>query len=191
VVLAHGPTEQPTTGETERTLRPLTLSTSWSALPQHATMNARLFPGVRPTRSSSCLRASFSCTSRLTFAAPLVASCNFSRQYAELIDVPIANKHLDSGCHCLIAGVSLGLASSLPRPQMLEFEHGGWCISISHGPSPSQCRLLISAPNMAVSGRPLGAIWAAYLFAPNKKPRPERMFGVPAFIEINCACGIY
>ena len=27
------------------------LSTSWSALPQHATMNARLFPGVRPTRS--------------------------------------------------------------------------------------------------------------------------------------------
>jgi hypothetical protein len=180
VVLARGPTEQPTTGETERTLRPLTLSTSWSALPQHATMNARLFPGVRPTRSSSCLRASFSCTSRLTFAAPLVASCNFSRQYAELIDVPIANKHLDSGCHCLIAGVSLGMASSLPRPQMLEFEHGVWCISIvSHGPSPSQCRLLISAPNMAVSGRPLGAIWAAYLFAPNKKPRPERMVGCP------------
>jgi len=25
-------------------LRPLTLSTSWSALPQHTTMNARLFP---------------------------------------------------------------------------------------------------------------------------------------------------
>jgi hypothetical protein len=73
------------------------------------------------------------------FAAPLVASCNFSRQYAELIDVPIANKHLDSGCHCLIAGVPLGLASSLPRSQMLEFEHGGCCISmVSHGPSPSQ-----------------------------------------------------
>ena len=31
---------------------------------------------------------------------------------------------------------------------------------------PSQCRLVVSAPNMAVSGRPLGAIWAAYLFVP-------------------------
>ena len=31
--------------------------------------------------------------------------------------MPIANEHLDSGRHCLIAGVSLGLASSLPRPQ--------------------------------------------------------------------------
>ena len=105
--------------------------------------------------------------------------------------MPIANKHIDSGCHCLIAGVSLGLASSLPRSQTLEFEHGGCCISIvSDGPSPSQCRLLISAPNMAVSGRPLGAIWAVYLFAPNKKPRPGRMVGAPeAFIEINCACG--
>ena len=92
--------------------------------------------------------------------------------------MPIANEHLDSGCHCLTAGVPLGLASSLPRPQMLEFEHGGSCISIvSHGPSPSQCRSLISAPNMAVRGRPLGAIWAAYLFVPNKKPRPGRMVG--------------
>ena len=55
---------------------------------------------------------------------------------AELIGAPIANEHLDSGCHCLIAGVSFGLASSLPRPQMLEFEHGGLCMSIvSHGPS--------------------------------------------------------
>jgi hypothetical protein len=74
---------------------------------------------------------------------------------------------------------------------MLEFEHGGCCISIvSHGPSPSQCRSPILAPNMAVSGRPLGAIWAVYLFAPNKKPRPGRMVGAPeAFIEINCACG--
>jgi hypothetical protein len=49
---------------------------------------------------------------RLAFATPLVASCNFSRQYAELIDVPIANEHLDSGCHCLITGFSLGPASS-------------------------------------------------------------------------------
>ena len=96
--------------------------------------------------------------------------------------MPIANEHLDSGCHCLIAGVWLGLASSLPRPQMLEFEHVGWYISIlSHDPSPPQCRLLISAPNMAVSGRPLGAIWAAYLFV-------GRMVGAPnALIEINDA----
>ena len=73
----------------------------------------------------------------MAFAVPLVASCNFSRQYAELIDVPIANEHLDSGCHRLIVGVSLGLASSLQRPQMLEFEHTGWCISVvSHDPSP-------------------------------------------------------
>jgi hypothetical protein len=150
-------------------------------------MNARLFPAFDP-RAQYLLARFVSCTSRLTFAAPLVASCNFSRQFAELIDVPIANKHLDSGC---IAGVSLGLASSLPRPQMLEFEHGGCCISIvSHGPSPSQCRSPILAPNMAVSGRPLGAIWAVYLFAPNKKPRPGRMVGTPeAFVEINCACG--
>jgi hypothetical protein len=34
---------------------------------------------------------------------------------------------------------------------------------------PSQCWLPISAPNVAVSGRPLGAIWAGYLFAPNIK----------------------
>jgi len=82
------------------------------------------------------------CTSRLAFAAPLVTSCNFSRQYAELIDVPIANEHLDSGCHRLIVGVSLGLASSLQRPQMLEFEHTGWCISVvSHDPSPSQMQV--------------------------------------------------
>jgi hypothetical protein len=53
----------------------------------------------------------------------------------ELIGVPIANEHLDSG-RCLIAGVSFGLASSPPRPEMLEFEHGGLCMSIvSHGPS--------------------------------------------------------
>jgi hypothetical protein len=76
-------------------------------------------------------------SSRLVFAAPLVASCNFSRQYAELIDVPIANEHLDSGCHCLIVGVSLGLPSSPQKPQMFEFEGTGWYISIaSHDPSP-------------------------------------------------------
>jgi hypothetical protein len=40
----------------------------------------------------------------------LVASWNFSRQYVELIDVPIANEHLDRGNHCLIAVASLGVA---------------------------------------------------------------------------------
>jgi hypothetical protein len=45
--------------------------------------------------------------------APLVARCNFSRQYAELIEVPIANEHLDRGQHLLIAVASLGVASSL------------------------------------------------------------------------------
>src|SRR5215471_17161431 len=93
-------------------------------------------------------------TSRLAFAAPLVTSCNFSRQYAELIDVPIANEHLDSGCHRLIVGVSLGLASSPQRPQMFEFEHTGWCISIvSHDPSP----LTMQVANL---GAKHGAEWA-------------------------------
>src|SRR5215831_15917135 len=36
---------------------------------------------------------------------------------------------------------------------------------------PHKCRLLTFAPNMAVSRHPLGAIWAAHLLAPNKKPR--------------------
>jgi hypothetical protein len=124
VVLARGPTQKPTTGEIERTLPPLTLSTSWSALPQHATMNARLCPGVRLMRTSSCLRASFPAVAGWPFALPLLASCNFSRQYAELIDVPITDEHLDSMCHRLIAGPSLGLASSQLRPQMFEFAHG-------------------------------------------------------------------
>jgi hypothetical protein len=40
----------------------------------------------------------------------------------------------------------------------------------------------------AQRGRPLGAIWAAYLFVLNKKPRPGRMVGAPkALIEINDA----
>src|SRR5262249_3615025 len=89
------------------------------------------------------------------------------RQYAELIDVPIPNEHLDRGHYCLIAVVSLGVASLL-EPQMLEL--GDCRIRIvSHDPSPSQCRLSISAPNVAVSGRPLGVIWAGYLSAPNIK----------------------
>jgi hypothetical protein len=76
-------------------------------------------------RSTNQLLARFvSCTSRMAFAVALVASCNFSRQYAELIDVPIANKHLDGGCHCLITAFSLGPASSQLRPQMFEFPHG-------------------------------------------------------------------
>jgi hypothetical protein len=54
------------------------------------------------------------------------------------------------------------VASSLLRSQMFDFKRQGWRISIvSHDPSPSQCRLPTSAPNMAVRGHPLGAIWAA------------------------------
>ena len=42
---------------------------------------------------------------------------------------------------------------------------------------------------MAVSGRPLGAIWAVYLFAPNIKAATWENGAPEAFIEINCACG--
>src|SRR5262249_6536675 len=99
---------------------------------------------------------------RSLFSASLVARRDLSRQYAELIDV-----HLDRGHYCLIAVVSL--VASLLKPQMLGL--GDCRIRIvSHDPSPSQCRLSISAPNMAVSRRPRGAIWAAYLFALNIHP---------------------
>jgi hypothetical protein len=75
---------------------------------------------------------------RMDVRATLVARCNFSRQHAELIAVPIANEHRDRGQHLLIAGVSLGVASSLLRPQMFEFKHDSWRISIvSHDPSPT------------------------------------------------------
>jgi hypothetical protein len=56
---------------------------------------------------------------RSLFSASLVARRDLSRQYAELIDVPIPNGHLDRGHYCLIAVVSLGIASLL-KPQMLE-----------------------------------------------------------------------
>jgi hypothetical protein len=45
--------------------------------------------------------------------APLVTRRDLSRQYAELIDVPIADEHLDRGCHSLIAAGSLGAMSLL------------------------------------------------------------------------------
>ena len=63
------------------------------------TKNVRLTPGALcfPHQPAS-------------LAMLLVASCNFSRQYVELIDVPIANEHLDRGNHCLIAVASLGVA---------------------------------------------------------------------------------
>lgn len=41
-----------------------------------------------PCRAFTHNRASFSAN-----RATLVAGCNFSRQYAELIDMPIADKH--------------------------------------------------------------------------------------------------
>ena len=72
----------------------------------------------------------------------LVARRNFSRQNAELVDVPIANKHPDRGQYLLIAGVSLGVASSLLRSQTFEIKRHGWRISIvSHDPSPSEMQV--------------------------------------------------
>ena len=71
-----------------------------------------------------------------SFSASLVARCDLSRQHAELIDIPIPNEHLDRGHYCLIAVVSLGVASLL-KPQMLEL--GDCRIRIvSHDPFPLQ-----------------------------------------------------
>ena len=41
-------------------------------------------------------------TSPLTNNALLVARCHFPRRHAELIDVPIADDHLDRGYHFLV-----------------------------------------------------------------------------------------
>jgi hypothetical protein len=111
--------------------------------------------------AQSRVPARLGCLERIDFSprpqASLIARCNFSRQYAELIDVPIANEHLDRGYHCLIVVASLGVASLL-ESQTFKLRLG-CCIGIvSHDPSPSQCRMLTFAPNMAVSGHPLGAI---------------------------------
>src|ERR1700758_1043487 len=100
--------------------------------------------------AQSRVPARLGCLERIDFSprpqASLIARCNFSRQYAELIDVPIANEHLDRGYHCLIVVASLGVASSLLKSQMLESKRNRWCIGIvSHDPSPSQCTLLTSA----------------------------------------------
>ena len=46
-------------------------------------------------------------TSPLTNNALLVARCDFPRRHAELIDVPIADDHLDRGCHFVIAVATL------------------------------------------------------------------------------------
>jgi hypothetical protein len=73
--------------------------------------------------------------------APLVARRDLSRQYAELIDVPIANEHLDRGY--LVAAISRTVAPPL-RPQSLYFEVDGRHISIvNHDPFP----LTMHAPN--------------------------------------------
>jgi hypothetical protein len=45
----------------------------------------------------------------------LFARRDFPRRHAEVIDVPIADDHLDRGCHCLIAIASLGVALPLDR----------------------------------------------------------------------------
>ena len=68
----------------------------------------------------------------------LVACCNFSRQYAELIDVPIADEHLDRGHHCLSAIVSLGPMSLLHSQAFkLMLKLGGRrIVIIGHNPVP-------------------------------------------------------
>ena len=49
-------------------------------------------------------------------------------------------------------------------------------------------QVTISTLNMAVSGRPLGAIWAAYLFALDEKAATRENGGAPkALIEISDA----
>jgi hypothetical protein len=53
--------------------------------------------------------------------APLFACRDFSRRYAELIDVPIADEHLDRRQHYLAAAHSLGVAS-LPESQALKLK---------------------------------------------------------------------
>jgi hypothetical protein len=105
-------------------------------------------------------------TSPPTNDALLVARCDFPRRHAELIDVPIADDHLDRGCHFLIAVASLGVALP-PESQALKLKLD-CCIGIvSHDPSPSGPPTF--APNMAVGGRSLGTIWAVYLLAPNNE----------------------
>ena len=48
-------------------------------------------------------------TSPLTNNALLVARRDFPRRHAELIDVPIADDHLDRGCHFVIEVASLNV----------------------------------------------------------------------------------
>ena len=50
----------------------------------------------------------------------LVARPDLSRQYAEFIDVPVADDHLDRGCHSQIAAASLGATMSFLESQALK-----------------------------------------------------------------------
>jgi hypothetical protein len=80
--------------------------------------------------------------------AQLVAGRDLSRQHAELIDLPVADEHLDRGQHFPIAAHALGAAPAL-SPQAFEIDCRYISI-VSHDPSPSQCRRGGSAPKMAV-----------------------------------------
>ena len=54
--------------------------------------------------------------------SPLLVRRDFPRRHAELIDIPIADDHLDRGQHCLTSlGVALPLGSQAlkPQPRML------------------------------------------------------------------------
>jgi hypothetical protein len=93
--------------------------------------------------------------------APLVTRRDLSRQYAELIDVPIADEHLDRGY--LIVGISRTVAPPF-RPQAFDFQIDDRHISIVSHHHPLTMQVLSSAPNMAVSWQSLGGIWVGHWF---------------------------
>ena len=70
-------------------------------------------------RSCRC-PLSFYKKSRRWEQCPLIARLDLSRQYAELIDVPVADDHLDRGCHSQIAAASLGATMSFLKSQALK-----------------------------------------------------------------------
>jgi hypothetical protein len=83
-------------------------------------------------------------TSPLTNNALLVARCDFPRRHAELIEVPIADGHLDRGCHFLTATLSLGV--TLPFGSQAFKLKLDCCIRIvDHDPSPHHagCQFLL------------------------------------------------
>jgi len=67
--------------------------------------------------------------------APLFARRDLSRQYAELIDIPVADEHLDCGQHFLTAAQSVSLLESQAFKLMLKLD-GRRIVIISHVTRP-------------------------------------------------------